>query len=73
MLYDSETVQALRRARSAAWVALQPAFDHAISMARECEFVADQAANLAQTSTTPAYPPLVTLLAQAATTEGETP
>lgn len=39
--------------------------EHAAAIAAEVEHEADRAANLAQTSTTPAYPPLVALLARA--------
>lgn len=54
----------LARGRAMAWADLVPAFDHALGMARECEYLAAQAANLAMTHVDPAYPPLVTLLAQ---------
>lgn len=39
--------------------------EHAAAIAAQVEHEADRAANLAQTSTSPAYPPLVTLLARA--------
>lgn len=44
---------------------LVDALEHAAAIAAEVEHEADRAANLAQTSTTPAYPPLVALLARA--------
>jgi hypothetical protein len=56
-------MQRLRKARGLAWPGLVPAFDHAIALAREAEFVAAHASNLAQCGVDPAYPPLVELLA----------
>ena len=58
-------VEKLRNARGYAWKMLQPAFDHAISMAEECEYLAGQASNMAQTACEPAYPPLVVKMAEA--------
>jgi len=43
--------------------------EHAAAIAAEVEHEADRAANLAQTATTPAYPPLVALLARALVTD----
>lgn len=60
----SVIVQRLRFAREQAWPDLQPAFDHAIALACEAEYQADKAANEAQCAVRPAYPPLVSLLAQ---------
>lgn len=59
----SVIIDALRRARALAWSDLVPAFDHAIILAEEAEALADHAANEAQASTTPAYPPIVLKLA----------
>ena len=61
----SDVVAALCRGRELAWANLRPAFDHAIALAREAEYEADRAGNLAQTSVEPAYPPLVLALAEA--------
>lgn len=61
----TETTQALIRGRDLAWGTLRPAFDHAIAMAREAEYVAAHASNLAQTWIEPSYPPLVSMLADA--------
>lgn len=47
-----------------------PALDHAIALAREAEYEAARAANLAQCGIEPAYPPLVRMLAAAAPEEG---
>lgn len=66
---QSGTVSRLVAARGVAWAALVPAFDHAIALAVEAEYVAAQAANMVQCSVQPAYPPLVALLADAATGE----
>lgn len=65
MRAKSEIVTKLERGRSLAWQRLSPTFDHAIALAREAEFIADQASNMAQCHVTPAYPPLVELLAEA--------
>lgn len=62
---ESDTVMRLRYARSCAWADLQPAFDHAIALAKEAEYQADRAANEVQARIEPAYPPLVALLAEA--------
>lgn len=61
----SRITEDLERGKALAWSSLRPAFDHAIACARECEYTAAQASNLAQTHVPPAYPPLVELLAQA--------
>lgn len=61
----SPVVAALRRGREVAWASLRPTFDHALALAYEAEHEAHRAANLAQTSVTPAYPPLVLALADA--------
>ena len=36
--------------------------NHAVALAREAEFEADKAGNLAQTNTIPAYPPWIRML-----------
>lgn len=59
----SETIDNLRLARGIAWADLVPAIDHAIMQAQESEYIADQAANMAQCSVSPVYPPLVMKLA----------
>jgi hypothetical protein len=61
---SSEIMERLQRARGVAWDALRPAFDHAIVLAKEAEHQADWAANQVQTGVSPAYPPLVQMLAQ---------
>lgn len=55
----------LLRVREIAWASLRPAIDHALALAREAEYEAHRASNLAQTSVEPAYPPLVLGLADA--------
>lgn len=60
----SDTINRLKRARGTAWAALRPAFDHAIMQAKEVEYLALQAQNIAMTGVDPAYPPLVLLLAE---------
>ena len=59
----SEIVERLQEVRKVAWAALLPAIDHAIMQAEECEFVANQAANMAMCQVLPVYPPLVVKLA----------
>lgn len=66
----SAVVDQLESARSVAWASLRPAFDHAISLAREAEHAAERAANIAMTHAIPAYPPLVLQLAESAPKEG---
>lgn len=61
----TETLQNLMRARDLAGPWLRPAFDHAIALAREAEWLADEASNKVQAGIAPAYPPLVALLAEA--------
>lgn len=43
--------------------------NHAVAIAREAEYEAERAQNLAQTGTDPAYPPWVRLLFQAMSDE----
>ena len=62
----SEVMKRLLVVRGLAWAGLIPAIDHAIAMAREAEYVADHASNMVQAGISPAYPPLVQLLAEAA-------
>jgi len=61
----SRILSLLHRGRDLAWADLRPAYDHAIVLAKEAEFEAERAQNLAQTGVAPAYPPLVRLLAEA--------
>lgn len=63
-MYVTETMERLVRARDTAWFALQPAFDHAIALAKEAEYQGKRAANDVQAAISPAYPPLVVLLAE---------
>lgn len=53
----------LHAAREVAWVKLQPAFDHAIALAREAEYMAQKISDDVQCNVAPAIPPLVMLLA----------
>ena len=62
----SAVVDRLRFGRGLAWAALVPVFDLAIAQAEQAEYEADRAANLAQASAAPAYPPLVMKLAESA-------
>lgn len=62
--YVSETIERLVRARATAWMTLQPAFDHAIVLAKEAEYQADRASNEVLSHVAVAYPPLVVLLAE---------
>lgn len=62
----SRVLGLLRTGRDLAWADLRPAFDHAIVLATEAEFEANRAASIAQTYISPAYPPLVLLLAESA-------
>ena len=71
MIAESDVMQNLRVVRGYVWATLGPAIDHAIAMAKDCEYVADQAAIAAQTYVSPAYPPLVRLLADAAPRDTE--
>ena len=48
------------------WAGMLPAIDHAIALAREADYVAAHASDLAQAGIPPTYPPLVQLLADAA-------
>lgn len=59
----SETMERLLHAREMAWRDLQPAIDHAIALAKEAEHQAAWASNEVQAGISPAYPPLVELLA----------
>lgn len=61
----SNVMADLLRGRDLAWLSLRPVFDHAIAAAREAEYEAARSANIAQTAVDPAYPPFVTLLAEA--------
>lgn len=65
----STVVDQLETARSVAWESLRPAFDHAISLAREAEHEAARAANIVMTHVAPAYPPLVLRLAESSPKE----
>ena len=60
----STTTDRLTAARDKAWRDLKPAFDHAIAVALECEYQADQASNMVLAAIQPAYPPLVRMLAE---------
>jgi hypothetical protein len=60
----TEVMERLQRARGLAWAALVPAFDHAIALAKEAEHQAAYASNEVQAGISPAYPPLVMLLAE---------
>lgn len=60
----SSIVRQLESARGLAWAGLQPAFDHAIVLAKEAEHDANRAMNIAMTGVEAAYPPLVLLLAE---------
>ena len=60
----SAIVKQLENARGLAWAGLQPAFDHAIVLAKEAEHEANRAMNIAMTGVDTAYPPLVLLLAE---------
>ena len=62
----SGTIRNLERGRSLAWANLRPAFDHAIALAKEAEYVAERQANEYAQNVPPAYPPLVEMLASAA-------
>lgn len=57
-------VERLIKARGVAWYALLPAFDLAIMQANQADYEAARAANMAQCSVQPAYPPLVVALAE---------
>lgn len=61
--YVSSVVERLARAR-VRWPELQPACDHAIVLAKEAEHQAEWASNEVQAGISPAYPPLVLLLAE---------
>lgn len=65
-------VERLHAARDVAWSSLQPAFDHAIALAREAEHLAGRTSIECQTAVRPDYPPLVLLLAAAAPDTEET-
>ena len=62
----SDITDRLEAGRLVAWAALVPVFEHAIAVAREREYEAEYAANVAMSHVPPAYPPLVELLANAA-------
>ena len=61
----SETVRNLFRLRRNCQEPLVLAVDHAIALAREAEYTAEHASQLAQTGIPPVYPPLVAMLADA--------
>lgn len=52
--YVSETMERLRRARELAWARLQPAFDHAIALAKEAEYQSGRASISAEAGISPA-------------------
>jgi hypothetical protein len=60
----SSMVDKLHAAREVAWGRLAPAFDHAISLAKEADFLADKASMECQTAIAPVYPVLVELLGE---------
>lgn len=57
------------------WVELSPVFQHAIALAKEAEYQASRASISAEMSIAPAYPVLVTMLAEsmAPATSAEVP
>lgn len=59
----SEIVELLQAGRKLAWLGLVPAFDHAILLAQEAEYVATQATPPGSQPQAPVYPPLVVSLA----------
>ena len=59
----SETVELLQAGRNLAWLGLVPAFDHAILLAQEAEYVAIQSTRTGELPQAPVYPPLVVSLA----------
>ena len=61
----SGVIDGLKAGREAAEAWLRPAFNHAIALAREAEFQAARASNEVQAYISPAYPPLVEMLADA--------
>ena len=61
----TDVISNLERGRYWAWKSLAPAFDHAIALAREADFIAGQASNIVQAGIDPVYPPLVLMLAEA--------
>lgn len=63
----SVTIQNLERGRDLAWANLRPAFDHAIALAKEAEYVAERQTHEYAQNVPPVYPPLVEMLASAAT------
>ena len=60
----STVIAQLKRGR-ASWPELMAAFDHAIALAREAEYQAQRASNEVQAHIPAAYPPLVSMLADA--------
>lgn len=62
---ERDVVSRLMLARAYHDDSLGPAFSWAIHEAREAEFVAEHASNLALTGIQPVYPPIVLLLAEA--------
>lgn len=56
----------LEIARERAWDELKPAYDHAIALAKEADYQAIRVTMDAMTHCSPAYPPLVELLADSA-------
>jgi len=60
----SEIMERLQRAREDAWFALQPAFDHAIALAKEAEYQSARLSDEMQSHIPAVYPPLVELLAE---------
>jgi DNA-binding XRE family transcriptional regulator len=59
----SSVIEKLERVRGSVQPELRPALEHAISIAIEAEYVADRASNEVMAAVSPAYPPLVLLLA----------
>ena len=55
----------LIRGRDQAWPSLKPAYDHAIALAREAEYLARHTSDLAMTGIDPVYPVIVQMLADA--------
>jgi len=60
----NRVVDRLTKAFDLAWSDLKPAFRLAIVQAEQAEYEAARAANLAQCSVQPAYPPLVVALSE---------
>ncbi len=62
---DADVWVNLVAGRDAAWAALKPAFELAISEAEQVEYEAYRSANIAMTHVEPSYPPWVLRLARA--------